>query len=180
MKTRHLLIYLKNPARIEVWGYLPESLKDGSLGGFQPFGMWDFLIDSVRLEWCGIQYYLNNETVSAFQQANPSLDYSLMRIRKVEDVYDDEIDLKLCAENRTTHVAQVVWSSPDKMETISALEFSDNWYASVVGSADNQSDRRFNPALGYSCLALFDVGSKASQIGVKLARDLNLEFADRS
>jgi hypothetical protein len=177
MKPKNLLIRLAKPATVEVHERLSDLLDNGARGGFHPFGMWDYIIDSNRLDWCGVQYYLASETLKMFESSNPGVDGSIIRFRKVEDVFKpEELDQSTI---EPSHVLQVVWSEPSKIEILPAMEFTDFWYASL-GKREIEQEDRFVPSHNYRAVGILGVESKLERMGFNLPHEFLIPFVDRN
>jgi hypothetical protein len=146
--------------------------------------MWDYIVgdeieDSGWREWYGIQFYLSEDKATLLDSANPRMDRRVMRIRSVSEVFDNRIDLEMCAKNRTSHVLQVVWGAFDKSDHIPALEITDYWYA-CGRAAGVSGEERFSTSHEFCAIAILSVDMDYEQYGLRLPREFIMPFRDRS
>ena len=175
MKPMALLIKLARPATLEAHQRLFDSLENGARGGFNPFGMWDYLIDLESLDWCGVQYYVTSDTLKSFEYSNPDLDRSVIRFLKPDEVFKTKEELHECTKNGVSNLVQVVWSEPSKYEIIPAMEFTDFWYASLDGREVEPQDR-FSPSRTYCAVGILGVESKLERMGFNFPHKFLVPF----
>jgi hypothetical protein len=179
MKAKDLLLWIQKPARIELRGRLPDFLENGARGGFHPCGMWDFIIDSRRLVWCGMQFYLASHSAESIECSNPGMDKSVIHIKRVDEIYKDQNSLDTCAQNGTSHVLQIVWSETQEVEVVPAMDYSDSWYAKVAEENFVPQDR-FSTSHQFCAIGIFEFESKLHQAGIEFPRTFVCPFVDRS
>ena len=175
----HFLIRIQKPASISLRDDLPDSLECGAVGGFHPCGMWDYIIDSHSLVWCGIQFYLSNDIAKSLESANPRMDPAVTLIRKPSDAIDGRGFIDRCAVNNTSHILEVAWSRFARRDIIPALEYSDSWYASG-NWAGIPDEEWFNPRHEFVGIGILNVGGKVAQYGLTIPGEFAVPFFDRS
>lgn len=175
-----LLIWTQRPAKIELRNELPDSLETGAFGGFHPFGMWDPVIDSNTLTWCGLQYFLSSDEVERFLASNRDIDNSVLKIWRIEDVYDDQTLIEQCSENNTSHILRLSWTQTQDPEIIPTMAFNDNWYAYISEDIHLSKADRFEASCRFCAVGISDFLSISTNWNLDWPTHFSIPLVDNS
>lgn len=124
-----LLVFLREPARIEVVAKLPDSVvfdNRQARGGFPPWpGGLDLLMDPSTNELIGVAKPVPNQFLGVARKVVSDLDRNIVRY----------VDLTLPADRERynidpteAHVLEIIWSPRQSIEYLPALLENDCWY----------------------------------------------------